>query len=156
MTQFDLFLLWYHDIYSIHCSGGCIKRDVRESSIPPIRQSILCSFQQERTLRIWGSRAASLKVYLHQLLFRTGVPRSENIMHVFQNGPLNGCAKLRVVHENESRGRFPRHQFQRKPRDGRAVIYVGIANPRGKRSRHSWRMRNPQFDVSGKRPMARR
>ena len=26
---------------------------------------------------------------------------------------------------------------------------------RGKRSRHSWRMRNPQFYVSGKRPIAR-
>ena len=34
-------------------------------------------------------------------------------------------------------------------------MHVGIANPRwrGKRSRHSRRMRNPQFYVSGKRPM---
>ena len=37
----------------------------------------------------------------------------------------------------------------------RAVMHVGIANPRwwGKRSRHSRRMRNQQFYVSGKRPM---
>ena len=35
-------------------------------------------------------------------------------------------------------------------------MHVGIANPRWrwKRSRHSRRMRNPQFYVSGKRPMA--
>ena len=35
-------------------------------------------------------------------------------------------------------------------------MHVGIANPRwrGKRSRHSRRMHNPQFYVSGKRPMA--
>ena len=41
-------------------------------------------------------------------------------------------------------------------RDARAVMHVGIANPqlRGKRSRHSRRMRNPQFYVSGKRPIA--
>ena len=36
----------------------------------------------------------------------------------------------------------------------RDVMHVGIANPRwrGKRSRHSRCMRNPQFYVSGKRP----
>ena len=35
-------------------------------------------------------------------------------------------------------------------------MHVGIANPRwrGKRSRHSRRMRNPQFYISGKRTMA--
>ena len=37
----------------------------------------------------------------------------------------------------------------------RAVMHVGIANPRWqeKHSRHSWRMRNPQFYTSGKRPI---
>ena len=46
--------------------------------------------------------------------------------------------------------------FSPPPRDARAVMHAGIGNPRwrGKRSRHSQRMRNPQFDVSGKRPMA--
>ena len=61
----------------------------------------------------------------------------------------------------EYRERFPCHRLQRKPlvsdhlREARAVMYVGIANPRwrGKRSRHSRRMRNPQFYVSGKKPM---
>ena len=44
----------------------------------------------------------------------------------------------------------------RHVRDARAVMQVGIANPRWrvKRSRHSWHMRNPQFYVSGKRPIA--
>ena len=38
-------------------------------------------------------------------------------------------------------------------RDTRVVMYVGIANPwwLGKLSRHSRRLHNPQFDVSGKR-----
>ena len=40
-------------------------------------------------------------------------------------------------------------------RDARAVMHVGIANPqwRRKRCRLSQRMRNPQFCVSGKKPM---
>ena len=62
----------------------------------------------------------------------------------------------------ECRERFPRLRLQRKllvsmPHGTCAtpVMHVGIANPwwRGKRSRHSWRMRNPQFYVSGKRPI---
>ena len=42
----------------------------------------------------------------------------------------------------------------RHVRHARAVMHVGIANPRwrGKRSRHR-RTRNPQFYVSGKRPI---
>ena len=42
-----------------------------------------------------------------------------------------------------------------RERPARVVKHVGIANARwrGKRSRHSRRMRNPQFCVSGKRPM---
>ena len=59
----------------------------------------------------------------------------------------------------ECRERFPCHHLQRKPRvsdpgmhhgtcvTARALMHVGIANLRwrGKRSRHSWCMRNPQF-----------
>ena len=43
----------------------------------------------------------------------------------------------------------------RHVRHARVLMHVGIANPwwRGKHSRHSWCMRNPQFYVSGKRPM---
>ena len=45
----------------------------------------------------------------------------------------------------------PRHV-----RHARPVVHVGIVDPRWwrKRSRHSRRMRNPQFHVSDKRPMA--
>ena len=68
----------------------------------------------------------------------------------------------------ECRERFTRHQLQRKPRvidpgmhHGTCISHVpwcmtvGITNPRwrGKRSRHSRGMRNPQFYVSAKRPI---
>ena len=70
----------------------------------------------------------------------------------------------------ECRERFPRHGLQGKRlvsdsgmhhgtyvRDARAVMHVGIANPRWqeKRSRHSRRMRNPQFYLYGKRPIVK-
>ena len=55
----------------------------------------------------------------------------------------------------ETAGSRSRHA-SRHVRHARAVMHVGIANPRwwGKRSRHSQHMHNPQFYVSGKRPMA--
>ena len=70
----------------------------------------------------------------------------------------------------ECRERFPRHRFQRKllvsdpdMHHGTCVTHVpwcmsGSLNRGGggKRSRHSRRMRNSQFYVSGKRPMSRR
>ena len=69
----------------------------------------------------------------------------------------------------ECRERFPRHQRQRKPlvsdpgmHHGTCVSHVPwcmsrslTRGGRGKCSRHSRRMRNPQFYVSGKRPIAR-
>ena len=50
---------------------------------------------------------------------------------------------------------LPKRHASRHVRHARAMMHVGIANPRcrEKRSRHSRRMRNPQFYVSGKRPM---
>ena len=68
----------------------------------------------------------------------------------------------------ECRERFPRHRLQRKPlisdpgmHHGTCVTHVPwcmSGSPTydggGKRSRHSRHMRNPQFYVSGKRPMA--
>ena len=56
---------------------------------------------------------------------------------------------------------FPHHRCQRKPlvndstmHHARVVVHVWIGNPpwRGKSTRHSRRMRNPPFHVSGKRP----
>ena len=79
-------------------------------------------------------------------------------------GSLTRCAKLRVAQAPGMPGTFsPRHRLEWKllvsdpgMHHARAVMYVRIANPRwrGKRSRHSRRMRNPQFCVSGKRPIA--
>ena len=77
---------------------------------------------------------------------------------------MENCG-LRV--RQECREHFSHHRLQRKPLVSdpsmhhgtcvyaRAVMHAGIANLRwwGKRSRHSRRLRNPQFYVSGKRPM---
>ena len=85
-----------------------------------------------------------------------------------QYWPLTRYVKLRFAHAPGIPGTFsppptskettslrPRHA-SRHVRDARAVMHVGIVNPRwrGKRSRHPRCMRNPQFDVSGKRSMA--
>ena len=82
-------------------------------------------------------------------------------------GPLARYVKLRIAHAPEMPGTFSlsptsnektskrsRHA-SRHVRDARAVMHVGIANPRwrGKRSQNSRCMRNPQFYVSGKRSM---
>ena len=81
--------------------------------------------------------------------------------------PLTRYAKLWVVHAPGMPGTFSQcHRLQRTAsqrsrhasrhvRHARAVMHVGIANSRwrGKCSRHSRRMRNPQFCVSGKKPM---
>ena len=70
------------------------------------------------------------------------------------------CCMVRMCWECLER--FPLHWFQKKPlvsdpgmHHGTCVSHVGIANPLwwAKRSRHSWRMGNPQFYVSGKRPI---
>ena len=56
----------------------------------------------------------------------------------------------------ECRERFPRHPLQSKSlvvRHARTVMHVGIANPRWQ-GKHSRRMRNSQFYVSGKKPKA--
>ena len=73
------------------------------------------------------------------------------------HGPLARYVKLRVAHGPGIPGTFypppiskeivswwPQHA-SRHVRDVRAVMHVGIVNPRwrGKRSRHSRRMRNP-------------
>ena len=83
------------------------------------------------------------------------------------HGPLTRYIKLRVAHapgmpgtfsppstSEEAASKRSRHA-SRHVRDARVVMHLGIANPqwRGKPSRHSRRMRNPQFPVSGKRPM---
>ena len=85
------------------------------------------------------------------------------------NEPLARYVKLRVAHapgiprtfspppiSKESARQRSRHA-SRYVRHARAVMHAGVANPwwRGKHSRHTRRMRNPQFHVFGKRPMVR-
>ena len=63
----------------------------------------------------------------------------------------------------ESHERFPHHGetaslgSRHASRHARAAIHVGVASPQWwkKCSRHPRRMRNPQFCVSSKKPMAR-
>ena len=83
------------------------------------------------------------------------------------NGPLARYAKLRVTHAPGMPGTFSRPPLVSDPdmHHGTCVTHVpwcmrGSLNSgflwsrwRGKRSRHSRRIRNPQFYVSGKRPM---
>ena len=86
-----------------------------------------------------------------------------------KHGPLIRYMKLWVAHALGMPGTFSQPPTSKKTvsyrsqhasrhvRHARGVKHVGIANPMWweKRSRHSRRMCNPQFYVSGKRPMAR-
>ena len=88
-------------------------------------------------------------------------------MYYSHHGPLTRYVKLRLCMRRECRERFPptstlkeiasyRSRYESwHVRHARAVMKVGIANPRwrGKPSWHSWRIHNPQVYVSGKRPM---
>ena len=83
------------------------------------------------------------------------------------HGLLTRYVKLRVAHAPGIPGTFsppptPKETANERSRHAsrhvhhaRAVMHVGIANLRWrrKRSRHSRHMRNPQFYVSGQRPM---
>ena len=83
-------------------------------------------------------------------------------------GPLARYVKLRVTHAPGMPGTFsPPPRFSDPDmHHGTCVTHVPWCMPgsltsgflwsqwRGKRSRHSRRMRNPQFYISGKRPMA--
>ena len=86
----------------------------------------------------------------------------------FPHGPLARYFKLRVAHAPGMPGTFSPPPKIRDPdmHHGTCVTHVPWCMPgsltcvffwswwRGKRSRHSRRMRNPQFYLSGKRPMA--
>ena len=87
---------------------------------------------------------------------------------IFVYGPLPDTHNCGLRMRRECRERFPRHWLQRKPlvsdpdmHHGTCVTHVPSCMSRSptrgrvKRSRYSRRMRNPQFYVSGKRPIAR-
>ena len=71
---------------------------------------------------------------------------------LWSHGPLARYIKLWVVYAPGMPGTFsPPPRVSDHVRHARAVVHAGVAWE--KRSRYSWRMCNPQFDVSGKRPM---
>ena len=87
--------------------------------------------------------------------------------HSCNHRPLARCVKLRIAHAPGCRERFPRPPRVSDPdmHHVACVTHVPWCMPwsltigfhwnrwRGKRSGHSWRIRNQQFYVSGKRPM---
>ena len=108
-------------------------------------------------------------------MFLTFCPGQDKLMQPMQllictkhlHGPLARYVKLRVRMRRECRERFPRHRRWAIPtcitarasrtcrdacRDRQLAVSFEIGGG-GKRSRHSRRMRNMQFYVSGKRPI---
>ena len=93
----------------------------------------------------------------------------EGFMVPANHGPLTRYTKLWVAHEPGMPRTFSPPPWISDPdiHHGMCVAHVpwcmsgSLMNGffgsrwRGKRSRHTWRMRNPQFCVSGKRPMGR-
>ena len=87
---------------------------------------------------------------------------------IFENGPLTRYAKLRVVHAPGKPGTLspPPQISDPDMHHGSCLAHVPWCMSgsltsgflwsrwRGERSRHSWRMRKPQYCVSGKRPMS--
>ena len=114
----------------------------------------------------WGYYSVGLQDTL------TALPYTHHPVLEWLHGPLTRYVKLWVAHAPGMQGTFfLGHRLQRKPLvtdsgmhhvNGTCVrhvpvMYVRIAYPRlrGKRSRHSRHMRNPQVYVSGKRPIDR-
>ena len=91
----------------------------------------------------------------------------KNVTCSLGNGPLARYVKLRVVHAPGMPGTFspPPRVSDPDIHHGTCVTHVSWCIPesltsgflwsrwRGKRSLHSRRMRKPQFNISGKRPM---
>ena len=103
---------------------------------------------------LWRSYRSVNYIIVDSIYGSTQFPQPMGLLPKTQN------CRLRMP--RECRKRFLRHRPQRKPlvsnpgmHEARAVMHAEIANPWwwGKRSPHSRCMRNPQFYVSGKRPM---
>ena len=99
---------------------------------------------------LWGKRFHVIALHVKSALV-VAVLGNKSKDNTGPHGPLTRYVKLRAAHAPGMTGKlFPAPDFKC------AVMHVGIVNPRWwvKRSRHSRRMRNPLFCVSGKRPMA--
>ena len=84
------------------------------------------------------------------------IPDADVAMSPVAMGLLPDTQNCGLRIRRECRECFPATDFKGNYylRHARAVMHVGIANPRwrAKRSRHYRRMRKPQFYISGKRP----
>ena len=92
---------------------------------------------------------------------------SEGVLTGFHHGPLTRYTKLRVAHSPGMSGAFSLPLWVSDPDMHHATYMTHVpwcmsglltggflwSQWRGKRSRHSRRMRNPQFCISGKRRM---
>ena len=129
----------------------------------PELECFLCCFPQHTVEQTAERGTVSSFAYdVHSMVGSASCPN-----HVVIHVPLTGYVKLRVVHAPGLSGTFSPPPTSKKTasqrsrhapwhvRHPRAVVHTGIANPQwqGKRSRHFKHMRNPQFYVSGKRPM---
>ena len=139
----------------------------RASNSHPIKSSRYAYFQVTTT-----ASQGSGEVFKAHLIFVV----SAVIIYRFRfvvgrdtfHGPLIRYVKLRVAHASGMPGTFFPSPRVRDPdmHHGTCVMHVPWCMPgsltsglfwnrwRGKRSRHSRPMRNPQFYVSGKRPMS--
>ena len=122
--------------------NGCVHR-VRYISKILMLSTILTNFGPDGVIQKWLLRPHGLLTWFVKL----GVAQTSGIPGTFSPPSTS---------KETASSRF-RHA-SRHVRGARVVMHVGIANQRwrGKRSRHSRRMRNPQFYVSGKRPMKSR
>ena len=118
--------------------------------------------------RTW--RATHPSNYCPQVTWKRSPPmngRRRYICSVSSHGPLSRYVTLRVEHAPGMPGTFspPPRVSDPDMHHSTCVTHVSWCMPgsltsgflwsrwRGKRSRHSWSMHNPQFYVSGKRPI---
>ena len=100
-------------------------------------------FMWEKCLCMWSFHTITIVWASYPIRKIAGCACAGNAGNIFPATDFKGNRLLASRHAS------------RHARHARAVMHVGIANPRwwGKRSRQSRRMRNPQFYVSGKRPI---
>ena len=133
---------------------------------------IVRQFPSSTTIKnIWQHRDSAWKqpsIYLSFPVYQSELNMmSTSSCNTIGNGPLTRYAKLRVAHVPGMSGTFSPAPLVSDPdkHHGTCLTHVPWCMPgsltsgflwsrwRGKRSRHSQRMRTPQFCVSGKRPM---
>ena len=139
------------------------------------QRKLLCDDGRRYFLRVYFVRNRVTDVINMLWLFQVSYDgiewgdllRMVSATSIITHRPLARYVKLRVAHAPGMPGTFspPPRVSNPAMHHGTCVTHVSWCMPgsltsgflwsrwRGKRSRHSWRMRNPQFYVSGKGPM---